>query len=155
MKIGIIIYSETGNTLSVGVKLKEELELLKIDVNLHNIELTDDSNARRNIIKFKDNINLDSYDMLIFGSPVQAFSLSLVMSKYLKEANLNNKKVMCFVTQAFPFSWMGGNRAIKQMNNICLKKDAEIINNGIINWYRKDKEERVEKLIKRMCNLIK
>ena len=59
MKIGIIIYSETGNTLSVGVKLKEELELLKIDVNLHNIELTDDSNARRNIIKFKDNINLD------------------------------------------------------------------------------------------------
>ncbi len=38
------------------------------------------------------------------------------------------------MTEFFPFPWMGGNHAIRQMKKICQSKGASILATGIVNW---------------------
>lgn len=134
MKVGIIVYSQTGNTLSVAEKLKERLVAAGHAVNLEKV-ISDNENpsvAGKVLIKGPDP---SAYEGLIFASPVQAFSLAAVMSAYLKQVPaLEGKKTACFVTQQFPRPWMGGNRAIAKMKKFCAAKGAEVCGTGIVNW---------------------
>ncbi|MHB8130204.1 MAG: flavodoxin family protein, partial [Mobilitalea sp.] len=116
MNIGIIIHSHTGNTLSVGEKLKESLQAGGYTVALERVTaVNEDPNAKEKV-RLKSIPDLSKYDYVIVGAPVRAFSLSPVMANYLSQLpNMNDKKFACFVTQHFPKPWMGGNRAVKQM----------------------------------------
>jgi len=70
------------------------------------------------------------------------------MDIYLKQLkSLKNKKVALFVTQFFPYPWMGGNHAIKQMKKNCASKDNNITETGVINWKNKNRDENTKKLI--------
>ena len=61
---------------------------------------------------------LSGYDALVFGGPVQAFSLSQVMADYMGQLpSLQGKKVACFVTKGLPMAMTGGNKAISQLEN--------------------------------------
>jgi flavodoxin len=147
MKIGIIVYSQTGNTLSVAERIKENLLQ---DGNIVSIErVIAETNDPGNLeIKLKSIPNINTYDVIVLGSPVQGFSLAPVMKKYLEQiTNLNNKKVICYATQHFPYSWMGGNRAISQMEKECRKTSEDIYNAGVVNWSSKEKENKINNVI--------
>lgn len=59
---------------------------------------------------------LKQYDIIIFASPVQGFSISPVMATYLKQNHsMQGKNVVCLMTQLLPFPFLGGNRAMRQM----------------------------------------
>jgi multimeric flavodoxin WrbA len=74
-------------------------------------------------IQFKNLPDIDVCDALIFGAPVQAFSLSKAMNNYLQQiTSLLYKKIVYFVTKRAPFKWTGGTRAIVKMKNICQLK---------------------------------
>jgi flavodoxin len=151
MKIGIIVYSETDNTYSVATKLYNELNK-KCSVNLSRIEATRDK--KNGLIKI-DNYPDTNCDVIIFASYVEGFALNPVMKKYLTELNtLKDKQILCFVTEAFPYSWMGGNQAIKRMKDICTSKEANIINTGVIHWGKKNREENIDNLIKDFTKTI-
>ena len=78
--------------------------------------------------------DLGTYDGIIFGAAVEAFSLSPVLSAYLKKADsLVGKKVACLVTQQFPYPWMGGNNAVRQMRNLCKAKGASMVGSAVVN----------------------
>ncbi len=154
MNVGIILFSKTGNTEYFGLKLKERLESINKRVTLKKIELTKDSKLESGMFEFEKRPKIKSFDIVIFGSPVHGFSLSIVMVKYIEELCLSGKKVICFVTQHFPYAWMGGNRAIKQMKNLCNEKGATIIESGIINWSRKNREENIEKTVNLFLDAI-
>jgi hypothetical protein len=72
------------------------------------------------------------------------------MTSYLSQiTSLQGKKVACFVTEFFPFPWMGGNQAIGQMKEICESKGATVSASGVVNWtlHRKQKiRDVVERL---------
>ena len=59
-------------------------------------------------------------------------------------------KADLFVTQAFPYAWMGGNRAIRQMKAICEKKGAQIDNTAVINWRSKKRNANIREAIERL-----
>ena len=142
MNIGMIIYSETGNTLSVAEKLKKRLVASGHTVTIERVTVDGNRRQQRSAdITFGSVPDTTPYDALVFGSPVQAFSLSLPMAGYLKQAgSLDGKQVACLVSQAFPYPWMGGNRAIRQMKKLCESKGVSIIGSGIVNWakWRRD-----------------
>ncbi len=155
MNIGIIVYSQTGNTYSVAEKLKKELETSHHTVNIERIEIKDNEQSNSKDIQFKLLPDTDKYDILIFGTYVEAFSLAQVMKKYLEQVNsLENKKIACFVTKKLPFNWTGGNRAIKQMKKICKSKNADICTTGIVKWTDKHREKDIDNVINKISKQI-
>lgn len=154
MKIGIIIHSHTGNTLNVAERLKEELTKVGNLVSLEQVIAINEEPSKSGSIELKTKPDISSYDVLIFGAPVRAFSLSPVMKAYLLQVqSLKGKKVSCFVTQAFPYAWMGGNRSISQMKNSCESKGATILETGIVNWPQKQREKNILEVLEKMSKL--
>jgi flavodoxin len=146
--IGIIVHSHTGNTLSVANKLREALLAAGKTVCIERVTAVNEDPSAAADIGLRDIPDTAPYDALIFAAPVRGFSLSPVMKLYLSQLpSLKGTKTGLFVTQHFPKAWMGGNRAIEQMKQACLSKNAEIVKTGVINWSNKQREEQIRNLI--------
>ncbi len=155
MKIGIVVFSQTGNTYSVAQRLNETLLAAGHTVALERVTAVDDKQKEVSKIQFDTKPDVNKYDTLIFGAPVWGFSLSTVMAAYLSQAaTLQGKKVFCFVTQGSPYAWMGGNRAVGQLKNLCESKGAEVLETGIVNWPSKQRENKINDLIKKVGGLF-
>jgi len=155
MKIGIIIYSQTGNTLSVAKKIEEKLIAEKHNVILEQIQILGKAHPGSKDIKFKNIPDVSQYDKLLFGAPVQAFSLAIPMSAYLSQLNsLQGKKATLLVTQQFPFPWMGGSRTVRQMKKLCESKGVKIIGSEIVNWSKSTREQQIAEVVERLTGLF-
>lgn len=155
MNIGIIVHSQTGNTYSVASKLKEKLVTLGNEAELERLKVTGEDKPGKKDVTLEKIPEAGKYDTIIFASPVQAFSLSSVMAAYLKQINsLKGKNAGCLMTQYFPFPFLGGNRAMRQITNICVSKGATIFSTGIVNWSRSDREEQISKIVESMAKQI-
>ena len=110
MKTGIIVYSNTGNTLQAARRLQEamkgkgqEAELLQVRAGNEKPE----SDVSR--VRLTEKPSPEGFDRLVFASPVWGFSLSGVMKAYLAGLPpLAGKKIGLYVTHQFPLPWMGG-----------------------------------------------
>lgn len=155
MKVGIIVHSHTGNTLNVAKRLKERLEKEGHLVNLERVEAINENPSDAKNVQLKTSPDVLGYDIIFFGAPVWAFSLSSVMSTYLAQLpSLEGKKIGSFITQQLAFTWMGGNRSLKQMNRACQEKGAIIADSGIINWSRKERENNIDRLVERLGRIV-
>jgi flavodoxin len=154
MKVGIIIHSHTGNTLSVAEKLKDTIAAKGHAVNLERVFAVNEDPSAQGPVELKDIPDVSSYDVLIFGAPVRGFSLTPAMKAYLAQLQaLKGKKAGCFVTQQFPFAWMGGNRTIGQMKKACEAKGAVPFSTGIVNWGSKKREEKIANVLKQLSDI--
>lgn len=151
MKIGIIVHSQTGNTYSVAEKLKEKLSAAGHTVNVERISPVDSKQTDVNKIRLEILPDLGAYDALVFGAPVQAFSVSPVMKAYLKQLpSLGGKKITGYVTKGLPFSWTGGNQAIGLMKKSFESKGGVVCAMGIINW-SSGREKNITDVIDKLC----
>lgn len=147
MVVGIIIHSETGNTLSVGECIRDALLINGHEVNIERVRLTNEKPAENSTGSI-GNFDLTKYDWLIFGAPVNGFSLSKAMQSYVSQLpDQSGLKTCCFVTQYFPKPWMGGNRAVQQFVQLCSAKSLSIQQTGVINWSAKSRENQIAQLI--------
>lgn len=137
----IIVYSKTGNTLSVAESLNEKLnvELLRI------IPESDDPNIQSPVLT--QNPNIDDADELIIGTPVHGFLPAKVMQTFILSHNFNQKNVHLFVTHHFPFAWMGGKSAVKKMERMIIQQEGLVQSTHIINWSSKKRLANIEHLI--------
>lgn len=153
MKIGIVVHSSTGNTYSVAEKLRVKLVASGHSVELKKIEPVGGENPNNtdiNKITFDPQPNVVGFDALVLCGPVRGFSISPVLSAYLEKIDsLKGQKVDLFVTQFFPFSWMGGKNAITQMKKICETKGAIVGITGIVNWKNRKREKMIADIVDR------
>jgi menaquinone-dependent protoporphyrinogen IX oxidase len=152
MNIGILVYSYTGNTLSVAERLKSSLENKGQSVTLMSLKATDENpnQTKIDLISIPD---LSSYDRIILASPVRGFQVSPIMKAYLQQTSpLKDKPVACFVTHAFPFAWLGGKTAIKMMTELVNAKQAKVVLTGIINWGNRKRETEIIALLDRFSD---
>lgn len=155
MKIGIIVYSQTGNTLSVATKLEESLSAAGHSATLEQVKVAGERKTGTRDFKLETLPSVEPYDVLVFGAAVEGFTLSPVMRSYLgRIASLQNKKVACLVTQAFPYPWLGGNRAVHQMRRLCESKGATVCGSGIVNWMRSRRDQRIAGVVDRLSKLL-
>ena len=109
MNIGIVVYSWSGNTLAVATDLKEKLFSAGHTVALEQVTVVGERKQGDKEFQLETVPEVAPYDALVFGSAVEAFSLSPVLTEYLKKVgSLEGKNVACLVTQFFPYPWMGG-----------------------------------------------
>jgi len=155
MKVGIIVHSHTGNTLSVAQKLKDALLAAGHSVNLEQVVAVNEDPSKTDF-KLETIPDTSDYETLIFAAPVRAFSLSPIMKAYLAQVpSLQGKTIGCFVTQHFPYPWMGGSRSVKQMQKACKSNGVNVIVTGIVNWTHKKRESKIADVIEamtRLCN---
>lgn len=156
MKIGIIVYSQSGHTLTVAEQLvqtmrSEDCEAVIREIKAAQTEQKGPPNANPELIQIPD---ITEYDIVIFGSPVQGFSLALPMVAYLRQIpSLQGKKVACFATQHLKHAWMGGNRAIQQMKAACAEKNGDASISGIVHWSSPKREEQIKELVDTLCKI--
>lgn len=147
MNIGIIVYSRTGNTLSVGEKIKEALLAKGHKVCLEKISAENDDPQAKVPIRLTSIPDPSPYDVVIFGGPVTGAQLSPFMKEYLTRLPaLRGKKVACFVTQHFKLKWMGSTRAVKQITRAVEQKGAPVIASGIVQWSSKAREAQISQV---------
>lgn len=155
MKIGIIVYSQTGNTYSVAQKLKEKLVASGHMVNVERLTPVGDVQKDPKNVRFEKLPDLAGYDALVFGAPVQAFSLSAVMATYMKQLpSLQGKKIACFVTKGLPFAFTGGSRAISRLTKDSESKGGKVVGTGIVYWGKKDRENQITDIVERIGKLF-
>ncbi|WP_424357724.1 flavodoxin family protein [Methanocella sp. MCL-LM] len=147
MKIGIIVYSQTGNTFSVAGKLKDKLTAAGHSATVERIVPTSGEKDGKNV-KFGRLPDLTQYEGLVFAAPVQAFSLSAVMAAYLKQLpSLSGKKIACFVTKGLPFAWTGGNSAIGKLTKECEARGGTVGATGIVVWRGANRDKNIADVV--------
>jgi flavodoxin len=155
MKIGIIVYSQTGNTLSVAEKLEKKLSGAGHSVKLERVTASGDARPHKKV-ELMNKPHVDKYEALVFGSPVMAFSLAAPMKSYLEQlGSLKGKQVACFVTKGLPGNWTGGNKAIGIMKKTCESKGAIIIGTEIIKWRGKNLDQEIDGAVDRLSGLFR
>ena len=155
MNIGIIIYSWSGNTLSVAERLKEKLSAGGHLVTLEQVTVVGERERGAKEFQLAALPDITLYDGIVFGSAVEAFSLSPVLTEALKTiGSLEGKKIACLVTQFFPYPWMGGNRAIGQMRKLCKSKGAAIAGSAVVNWAKSRRERTTAEAVERLSGLF-
>jgi len=154
MNIGIIVYSHSGHTQSVGEKIKDSLLAQGHSVRLEKITATNENPQSREKIRLTAIPDITPYEAVIFGAPVQGAQLSPVMKEYLTRLPaLQGKKTACFVTQQFKMKWMGSTRAIKQITRAAEQKGAPIIASGIIQWSSEVREEQIRQVVENLSRI--
>jgi hypothetical protein len=125
----------------VAERLKEKLITTGHAVDLKLVSVVGERKQGDREFRLEAVPDLLPYEALVFGSAVEAFSLSPVLARYLRDiGTLQGKRVACLVTQQFPYPWLGGNRAIRQMRKLCEEKGATVIGSGIVNWAESRRE---------------
>ena len=155
MKVGIVVYSQTGNTLSVATKLKEKLAAAGHSVALEQVKLVAERKPGSREFQLGPLPDVTPYDVLVFGAAVEAFSLSPVMTKCLGQiGSLEKKNVICLITQAFPFAWLGGSRAARQMRTLCEAKGAAVRGSAVVNWMGAGLDRRIANGVDKLSKLL-
>jgi hypothetical protein len=155
MKIGIVVYSQTGNTLSVATKLKEKLAAAGHSVALEQVKLVGERKSGSREFQLGPLPDVTPYDVVVIGAAVEAFSLSAVMTKCLGEIGpLEKKSVVCLITQAFPFAWLGGNRAALQMRKLCESKGAAVRGSAVVNWMGRGLDRRIANGVEKLSKFV-
>jgi len=134
MNIGIIVYSQSGHTLSVAAQLQETLSADGHAVTLTQLETVaplqmGDTTAELNTIP-----EVGAYDALVFACPVRGGTPAPPMRVFLEQvASLEGKKVALLVTGFFQAKW-GREQTLAQMRALCDAKGASVCGVGSVGW---------------------
>jgi len=147
MNIGMIVYSQTGHTLSVAVKLKEKLSAAGHTVSLEQLETVEAVRIYAANAQLKTKPEIDTYDALVFGCPVQGGAPAPPMGSYLEQiTSLQGKKVACLATGVFPPGW-GRNQTIAQMVETCESKGATVCGSGSVGWWSLGRRRQIAEVV--------
>lgn len=153
MNIGIILYSQTGHTLSVAEKLQQQLEEKGQTVIIDQVTISGE--AAPDKFDFTSIPDVTPYDVVIFGAPVQGFRLCTVMEAYLQQLpSLNGKETALLVTKQLPFSWTGGTKAVSTMKKICQEKGAQVKGAEIAFWSKSKQDESVKRCVNNLSRMF-
>jgi hypothetical protein len=62
--------------------------------------------------------------------------------------------VCCLVTQHFKKTWLGGNRAIRQMCALLARKNIPTSETGIVNWSGVNREAQIDVIVSRFSKAL-
>lgn len=159
MKKLVVYYSYTGNTKKIA-------EMIRKHLNCDILELTPkvpfSSDYQTVVDEYQNNsidnkevdinnisIDLNDYEEIIIGTPVWWYTISPVVTTFLKKYNLTDKKIYPFATNA---GWLGRtfNDFEKLCNNSELNKGMNIVFSSNELSKLETKKEEIDKWIERL-----
>lgn len=154
MNIGLVVYSQTGHTLSVAIKLKEKLSAAGHVVTLEQLETAGPAGIGAASAELKTRPAINACDALVFCTFVQGGVPAAPMTSYLEQiASLEGKKVACLMTGFFPAKW-GRNQAIAQMEKLCAAKGATICGSRSVGWFSLRRRQQIVQAVNDLSALF-
>lgn len=155
MKIGIIVYSYTNNTLRIAQKLESSLVNRGYDVELKSIKAQNE-NPNATSYHLVNVPSTEKYDAIVFATCVRGFDCAPIFKEYIQSLNtLANKKIAGFVSQFFPFDAWGGNQSLNTMESLVSQKGTKLIKLGSIHTKFRNQEKQIMNLIDQCDHLLK
>lgn len=155
MKVGIIIYSQTGHTREVAGLLQQNLAEKGHQASIEEITINGKTPAQPGQFELLTIPDPVQYDAVIFGSPVQAFNLNPVMRAYLDQlTSLRGKEAACFITKQLPVKWSGGTQAVGKIKSACEAKGAMVKGAEIVFWTEGKRTESINKAVETLGGLF-
>ncbi len=160
MKIIIIVHSSTGTTRKFADRIAGTLKDSGHSIKLIQLEtdVSIKSGSVRSCAKFViTNLpDIKEYDTVLLGGPVWGFSASPVIIACINAlGDLKGKKVLPFVTQGFPFAFMGANQAIALMSHTAADKKATVLPGFAVSKLFHDIEKDMDKAAASVSSVLK
>lgn len=135
VKIGIIVYSMTGHTLSVATRLQEALSAAGHDVHLEPLRVAGPVSLGAADAPLETVPEIAPYDALVLACPVRGGMPAPPMASFLEQiTSLEEKRVACLVTGVFPAGW-GRNQTLAQVAETCASKGAAVCGSASVWWW--------------------
>ncbi|MBU0479041.1 PilZ domain-containing protein [bacterium] len=163
MRACIIYFSLTGNTHKLAQVISQGLKHKNFDVDLVRLEPADGAKTfagqgmtalQRKRVNIGDvNFALSMYDLILFGSPVWAFSPAPALNTYLEKCyGLEGKKTVVFYTYG---SGTGKSRAVKIVKKILEGKGARSVSSILIGQRKlKDQRDIIRRVEQSLENIL-
>ncbi len=160
MKVAILICSHSGNTLKLGEMVSSLLMEAGHEVNLTTLISEPPMDPKKAVsagnMVITNLPDLSSADIVIVGGPVWAFRPCPLLLKTMMElgSQIKGKKVLCFVTQSFPFAWMGGTSSVNKLRELAGRGGAKVLPGVVLSGASKPKLDHYTASAARICALI-
>ncbi len=149
MNIGIIVYSETGNTLALCEQARDILTGYGQNVTLARITVHDVKLDRT----LRDAPAAGQYDLVILGTPVQGFSLPVPVREYLARAEFaDGVKLGVLITQYFKADWLGGKQTLKQARDAFARFHPVFYGAGIVHVRSRKRDQQINAAMRAVTN---
>jgi len=136
MKIGIMVCSQTGHTLSVAMRLQETLAAAGHSASLERV----------GTVRVRPEI--DAYDALVFATGVQGGEPAPPMVNYMAQLPvLQGKQVACLATGFFPVAGWGRDQTLAKMQEVCEARGATVCGSGSVGWFSLDRKRQIVEVV--------
>jgi flavodoxin len=155
MHIGIILFSLSGHTRKVTLRLKENLTAAGHQVTLNILEPTTQASFTQAAdAPLKVIPSIDAFDALIFAVPVWGGGPATPFLTFLNQTpSLQGKPVACLVTGFFPAKW-GCLQTIAKMSELAQSKSANIIGAASVTWFSLTRRRQIQRTVDKLAALF-
>ena len=154
MKIGLIVYSFSGHTLSVAHALQAPLTQAGHAVDLVQIEPSLPVRVGQTRVPLRTTPSTYGYDALVFGTCVRGGAMAAPMAGFMAQlAPLDGLPVACLVTGFFPPN-LGRNQTLAQMEAVCKTKGARVLGAGSVGWFSLRRKQQIAEVVAHLNGLF-
>lgn len=147
MRIGIIVYSQTGHTLQVAQELLQCLSAAGHDLTLEQVETAGPVRPGAKAAELKTAPAVDSYDALVLASPAHGGLPAAGMMSYLDQLpSLEGKRVGLLATGAFPAKW-GSVQTMAKMAETVAARGATVCGSASVGWWSLNRKRQIAKAV--------
>ncbi len=151
MKIGIVIYSQSGTTAKVARILATALTGKGHDVDTTLLRTIGKVKPRSTDFELRNPPAIDEFDAIVIAGPVWAFTIDSVILKYVRGlGKLSGKKALCYIVKGLPFFWTGGVQARKAIEAELSLSDATLLPGTIIHRWKTGSDKTLQPFIEQM-----
>ena len=154
MKIGLLIYSQSGHTLAVARALETALAQAGHSATLEQIEPAGQVKPGQTDVSLRAKPEIEGYDALVLGAPTWGGQMAAPMASYLTQLDsLEGKTVACLVTGIFPAGW-GRSQTLAQMKETCEAKGAAVSGAGSVGWLSFRRKQQIAETVAQLSQLF-
>ncbi|NLD99428.1 MAG: flavodoxin family protein [Fibrobacter sp.] len=151
MKIAIVIYTQSGHTLQFAKAIEKRFNSSGYETELFYLRTSGPVTPKGDKFTIKNPPDISGFDAALFGSPVWAFKAAPVIMEYLLQLkNFKGKKALSFVCKGLPFTWTGGDQAIKAMNQELESSGCDVLPGVILQAFFKPNQKKIDEAVEKV-----
>lgn len=155
MKVGIIIYSQSGHTASFARAIAEHLREAGVETDIKLLRCRGIPKPWTRNIELRRIPDITEYDVILFGAPVWAFNASGVILAFFQTIDsLKGKKALPFVTHGLPVKF-GPKRALKKMSKKLDVLCADVLEGESLHYIFKANKTKLNMAVERIVEKVK
>jgi flavodoxin len=156
MKVGIIVHSQSGHTVTFARAIAERLSKAGIEYDIELLRTKGIVKPRKKHVEFLRLPDISGYDIVLFGAPVWAFTISPAIIAFMRTIkSLKGKKALPFITHSLFAKVCGAERALKIMGAELEELSADLLEGEHIHFFIGANKAKLNAAAERIVERVK